>query len=213
MKIRAVIFDLDGVIADSEPLSGEGTKMVLERHGITMTDRERKEAIGRRLPDIFSDVLEVRGKKLSIEELMKERDRIFEGLVRKHLKAIPGSLELLQWLKDNGYRLALATSSHGSKMQLEVDHLGIGKFFDVVVCGDDVRKGKPDPEIFLKAAEKLGMKPEECAVVEDSEFGVQAAKFAGMKAIAFDSPNTHNQDISGADAIIKDIGEVKEHLE
>ncbi len=212
MRIKAVIFDLDGVIADSEPLSGKGTKMLFENHGIKLTDRERREAFGRRLPDIITDVLRARNIKLDIEKLMLERDEMFGELVRKHLRPIPNSIELVKWLRREGYRLALATSSHSSKMQLEIDHLGIGELFDVIVCGDDVRKGKPDPEIFLKAAEKLGVEPKDCAVIEDSQFGVQAAKFAGMRAIAFDSPNTHEQDLSMSDVVVDDLEKVKEHL-
>ncbi len=212
MKVKAVIFDLDGVIADSEQLSGETTAAVLAKYGITLTDSERRETFGRRSPDIFSDALSKRNMEGNIEEMVQEKNRLLIEKVRTELKPIPNSIELVKWLKCNGYRLALATSSHSAKMQMEVDSLGIEDLFDVIVCGDDVRKGKPDPEIFLKAAEKLGAKPEECVVIEDSQFGVQAAKFAGMKAIAFDSPNTHNQDLSMADVVVDSLEKVKEHV-
>ena len=210
--VTAVIFDLDGVIADSEPLSGEATGLALEKYGIKMTDKERNEAFGRRTKDIVSGVLKVRGVEINIDDIIAEKDRIFRDLILGKLEAIPNSIELVRWLRDKGFKLALATSSHKEKMKLEVSELGVAELFDTIVTGDDVRKGKPNPEIFLKAAKKLDVKPEHCAVIEDSQFGVQAAKTAGMKTIAFDSPNTHNQDLSMADVVVKSLEDVRKHV-
>ncbi len=206
--IRAVIFDLDGVIADSEPISGKSTAMVLARRGVTLTDDERLKAFGRRSPDIFSDALRARGKAFdsrAIEVMVAEKNSLMLSLMKGSLRAIPGSVELVNALSRSGLKLALATSSHRDKMEMEVKELGIKGLFSAVVTGDDVSRGKPDPEIFLLAASKLGVKPAECAVIEDSSFGVQAAKSAGMFAIGFASPNSPGQELSSADARVSDI--------
>lgn len=212
MTIHAVIFDLDGVIADSEPLSGEATRRALTKLDIEMTDKERNEAFGRRTGDIINDILSVRNMKADVEAIIAEKGRIFSELIKNNIKPIPKSLELVEWLKGKGYKVALATSSHKEKMEAEVKELEIVSLFDFIVTGDEVRKGKPNPEIFLKAAKKLGVDPKHCVVVEDSTFGIQAAKAAGMFAIAFDSPNTHNQDLSMADVVVDDLEKVKEHI-
>lgn len=206
--IKAVIFDLDGVIADSEPISGESTRIVLEKHGIRMTGDERRNAFGRRTRDIFRDALSSRNRAGDVGEMVREKDRIFLGMMKGKLKSIPDSVELVRSLKGRGIMVALATSSHEEKMRAELDELGISGLFPVRVNGDEISRGKPDPEIFISAARKLGVEPSECAVVEDSAFGVMAAKSAGMTAIGFLSPNSPGQDLSPADAVIRDISEV-----
>jgi beta-phosphoglucomutase len=215
MRIKAVIFDLDGVIADSEPISGKSTAMVLGKRGVSLTDDERRLAFGRRSPDIFSDALRARGKKFAkadIETMVAEKNAIMLSLMKDNLKAIPGSIELIGLLSKKGLKLALATSSHKDKMKMEVEELGIDGLFNVIVTGDDVSRGKPDPEIFLLAAKRLGMKPAECAVIEDSSFGVRAAKRAGMFAIGFASKNSPGQDLSSADATVSDVGKAAEFV-
>jgi HAD superfamily hydrolase (TIGR01509 family) len=210
--IKAVIFDLDGVIADSEPLSGKSTDMVLERHGIKLTPAEKLEAFGRRSPDIFRDALSKRNINADVDGMVRLKDRLLLGMIKKSLKSVPGSLEAVKRLKEGGLRVALATSSHEEKMRMELRELGITGLFGVTVNGSEVERGKPDPEMFLKAAEKLGVKPRECAVIEDSTFGVQAAKAAGMLAVGFRSPNSPGQDLSSADIVVDDLREVASHL-
>jgi HAD superfamily hydrolase (TIGR01509 family) len=215
MKIKAVIFDLDGVIADSEPISGKSTAMVLQKRGVRLTDEERRLAFGRRSPDIFRDALRSRKKaftKGTIEAMVEEKNTIMLELMKGSLKAVPGSLELIRLLSGKGLRLALATSSHKDKMEMELKELGIKGLFPVVVTGDGVSKGKPNPEIFLLAAKRIGVPPSGCAVIEDSAFGVQAAKAAGMLAIGFASPNSPGQDLSASDAIFCDLRKAGEYL-
>jgi len=209
MKIKAVIFDLDGVIADTEHLSERADEIVLGKYGIKMTEKEKHEAFGRRVEEIFEDALKARKIRLGTRKLVSEKDKVFLNLIRGKLRPIRNSLELVKFLRKNGYKVALATSSHMVKMDAELKELGIEKLFRIKINGDHVKKGKPDPEIFLKAAEKLKVNPGECAVIEDSAFGVQAAKRAGMMAIGFRSPNSPNQDLSGADMVVDDLGKVR----
>jgi putative phosphoesterase/HAD superfamily hydrolase (TIGR01509 family) len=210
--IKAVIFDLDGVIADTEHLSEQADVIVLSRYGIKMTDEEKMLAFGRRMEEIFYDILQARKSKLDIKKLIREKDKVFTKLIKGNLDPIKGSLELVDFFKKSGFKLALATSSHTDKMKPEIQELDIEDLFKVKITGDDVSKGKPNPEIFLLAAKKLGVKPSECAVVEDSAFGVQAAKNAGMLAIGFKSPNSAGQDLSKADIITDNLDLVKIHF-
>ena len=203
--IKAVIFDLDGVIADSEPLSGRATDMVLGKYGIRLTPDEKLRAFGRRSPDIFSDALRARRMDGDIRRMVSEKDEILISLISRGLRKICNSVEAVEQLRRKGLLVALATSSHREKMEMELKQLGIEEMFPVKVNGDEVSRGKPDPEIFLKAAQRLGVKPPECAVVEDSTFGVMAAKAAGMLAIGFDSPNSPGQDLSPADHVLSDL--------
>ncbi len=211
--IRAIIFDLDGVIADSEHLSTEADDIVLARYGIKMTAKETKEAFGRRIEEIFGDLLKARNLKMSIPELVKEKDAVLEKLMIGKLQPIKNSLELIGFLQRKGFKMALATSSHEYKMVQELNELGIEDLFPVKLTGDDVTKGKPNPEIYLIAAKRLGVTPEECAVIEDSAFGIQSAKNAGMYAIALRSPNSEGQDLSKADLVVDDLSEVEDHFE
>jgi len=210
--IRAVIFDLDGVIADSEHLSTEADDIVLARYGIKMTANETRDAFGRRVEEILADVLRARNMNLSVPDLIKEKDAELVKLMEGKLRPIRNSLELIGFLQRKGLKTAIATSSHRFKMDLELRELGIEDLFKVKISGDDVTKGKPDPQIYLIAAERLGVRPEECAVIEDSAFGIRSAKSAGMYAIALRSPNSAGQDLSKADMVVDDLGEVKDHF-
>ena len=212
MKIKAAIFDLDGVIADSEPFSEKADEIVLARHGIFKTEKEKHEAFGRRTEEIFGDVLKARNIDLSTERLIEEKDHVFTGLIKGNLKLIRNSLELIDFFKRKGFKLALATSSHRKKMTAELRELGTEDLFRTIITGDDVKKGKPNPEIYLRAARALGVRPEESAVIEDSGFGVLAGKNAGMFTIGFRSPNSRGQDISRADLIIDDLAEVIDYF-
>ncbi len=205
MKIKAVIFDLDGVIADSEHLSRDADAMVFEKYGIKLTDKERTDAFGRRTPEIYSDALSARNRHEDVRKMIELKNEMLFNLIRNELKPIQGSIELVSGLKKSGFRLAIASSANDKKVQMELRELGIEGLFEKVVTGSDVSKGKPDPEIFLKAAKELGVKPENCAVVEDSSPGVQAAKDAGMFTIGFKSPNSPGQDLSVADIVINDL--------
>ena len=210
--IKAVIFDLDGVIADSEPFSAEADDILLARYGIRKTEQERRDMYGRRFEEIYGDILRARGLDLDIKELFEAKSVIFRGLIRGRLKPIRNSLELIGFFQKKGFLTALATSSHLAKALPEMRELGIERLFGIIVSGDEVKAGKPDPEIFLRASVKLGVLPKECAVIEDSAFGVRAAKAAGMFAIAFRSPNTPDQDLSKADLVVGDLLEAKEYF-
>lgn len=210
--IKAVIFDLDGVLVDTEALSREANRKVMKEYGTELTQEEKRKAIGRPDLEIFRDALEARGLDLKPEELTREKDRIYLELIKGRVRPLPGAREILERLKEKGIPFAIASSGTPAKIRGSLTETGLIGLINTIVSANDISRGKPYPDIFLKAAEKLGMEPGDCLVVEDAEAGIEAAKAAGMRCIALKSPNTFGQDFSKADMILDSLKEVEEEL-
>lgn len=209
--LKAVIFDMDGVIVDSEEYHASTEHEVLERIGLNVSIEELKMELGKSEKAFFRGVLTKYGRTENIEDtikkLIKEKHKIYLELL-KSAKPIPGAIELIEKMRKNGFKTAIATSSVRKALNIVVKSLGLEKFFDAMVCVDDVKKGKPEPDIFLVAAERLVFQPNECLVIEDATNGVEAAKRAGMKTIGFISPSSGKQDLSEADLVVDDLRKI-----
>ncbi|MFY9426234.1 MAG: HAD family phosphatase [Caldicoprobacterales bacterium] len=206
IKIRAFIFDMDGVIIDSEPLHFESDKMVMREFGVELTDEELNRYVGVANPQMWIELKDKYSIDLSVDELIEmQHMNKLKLLEDNQLETIRGIDELITDLQRKGIAVALASSSNMEFIQLVLKKLGITECFQVIVSGDDVEKGKPEPDIFLKAAELLKVRPQDCIVLEDSAHGVNAAKRAGMKCIGFINPNSGNQDLSKADKIVSTL--------
>jgi len=208
MKVKAVLFDLDGVLVDSEPISTEASDKVLAEVGIYLTKEERSEVFGKRTIDNYRRHIKRRGLNLDAEELVREKNKVFAKLIRGRLKPLPGVLSLLASLDDAGIRKAVVSSSPLDRVNASLEEVGLLLEFEVILSGDCCVRGKPDPEPFLLAAERLGVEASACVVIEDAEAGILAAKAAGMKCVAVRSPNTFGQDLSKADLIVGSLEEV-----
>ncbi|NLY61180.1 MAG: HAD family hydrolase [Clostridiales bacterium] len=204
--MRAFIFDMDGVIIDSEPLHFESDKMVMREFGVELTDEELNRYVGVANPQMWIELKDKYSIDLSVDELIEmQHMNKLKLLEDNQLETIRGIDELITDLQRKGIAVALASSSNMEFIQLVLKKLGITECFQVIVSGDDVEKGKPEPDIFLKAAELLKVRPQDCIVLEDSAHGVNAAKRAGMKCIGFINPNSGNQDLSKADKIVSTL--------
>ncbi|MBI4406530.1 HAD family phosphatase [Candidatus Micrarchaeota archaeon] len=182
---KAVIFDLDGVISDTEHIQAAAEADILNQHGFSFSpgDITRNYA---GIPDkaIFADLLPRRGVPVQvIPELVDDKWRKVFAQTRKNLFAIPGAVELIYFCKQAGLKVGLASSSRIEFIEFVLNKLSIRHCFDAITSGEEVVHGKPSPDVFLLAAKKLGVEPEKCVVVEDSSHGVAAAKKAGMKCI------------------------------
>lgn len=201
--IKAFIFDLDGVIIDSEPLHYEADRIVFREYGIELADGELDGYVG---IDTRRMVTELRDKydiETPVDDLLEKLNHVKLGLLKTwDLEAIDGIGDLISDLIDNNITIALASSSTMDFIQLAIERAGVSRYFDVVVSGEHVAKSKPEPDIFLKTASLLKVKPDECLVLEDSVNGVNAAKRAGMKCIGFLNPNSGDQDLSNADRVV-----------
>ena len=208
--LKAVIFDMDGVLVHSEPIHKIVEKELYEGYGISMTEKEHHSYTGTTQEYFWRSLKEKYGLKQSVEELVKENQKKYLDYIGMEgkLAPLPGVVGLLEDLMENGYELAVATSARRSIMGPVLKRFDFEKFFNVRVCADDVVRGKPDPEIFLKAAEGLGVAASECVVFEDAYYGIQAAKAAGMKVVAYTNFGTNIQDVSEADLVIDDYGDV-----
>lgn len=214
-KIKAVLFDMDGVIFDTEREYLKEWNKIFEKYGYEMKKEIYVSVMGRgrkKVKEIFKENF---GDDLPIEEMYIEKDKMLkEAIENNEVPLKQGALELLEFLKRNGYKTALATSAKKDRVKSQVTHAKINNLFDAIVCADDIVNSKPNPEIFLKAAEKVNIKPENCIVIEDSEAGIRAAFNAGM--IAF-----HVKDLKEADENIKkycnknfeNLIEIKKYIE
>ncbi|MCT4565831.1 MAG: HAD family phosphatase [Maledivibacter sp.] len=204
--MKAVIFDMDGVIIDSEPIYTEADKKIFEKLSIDMSKEEIESYVGKNSYDMWTEVYEKYGLqgKFSINELVKYQRKMFlEHLNNSEkLSTISGVIDWMQYFKDNGIKMAIASSSSKEIVSFVIDKFKLREYIEIYVDGDSVKKGKPNPDIFLKAASELGIEPNECIVIEDSYNGVRAAKSAGMKCLGFKNLNSGDQDLSLGDNII-----------
>jgi beta-phosphoglucomutase len=182
---HGVIFDMDGVLVDSGPAHVESWRVLARQHGLTMSDEEFVSCFGQTSRDIIRRFW---GDGVSDEEIARhdnEKERIYRELITGRVPLMDGTREMLVALREAGFMLAVATSGPRENVELVLREGELGAFFDAVVTGFDVKKGKPAPDCFLLAAERAGLPPERCVVVEDAPVGIQAALAAGMPAIGF----------------------------
>ena len=204
--IQAVIWDLDGVIIDSADEHRLAWQRLAQEEGITFTDADFWATFGKR----NDDIIPLYWKNLSKDQLQALADRkefFFREFIREAAAPLPGSMELMRGLHEAGFPQALATSTPRENIQLIKELLHLDRYLSALVTGESVERGKPAPDIFLKAASELRISPPVCLVIEDAVAGVQAALAAGMRCISV----AGNRDLPGlraADLMIKDLTEI-----
>lgn len=185
MSIECVIFDCDGLMFDTETVSTQSWRDVAGKYGILLDDEFFYQIIGSGTKN-FEEVMKSHQDLMPhLPEVRAERINRIMTMSAEHPGSLnkPGLTELLAYLDQVGIKKCVASSSHREYVDHLLNHIGSPVSFDGVVCGDEVTHGKPDPEIFLTAAKKAGIAPERCVVLEDSKFGILAAKRAGMKSV------------------------------
>ncbi|HEY3379635.1 MAG TPA: HAD-IA family hydrolase [Armatimonadota bacterium] len=203
----AVIFDLDGVIVDTKAAHKAAFLQLGDEVGYSMTDEQFRHAFGRRNEEIFPYLY---GQPLPPERvawLADRKEAIFRDLVRGKVQALPGVPKLLPALRDAGFHLAIGTSTPRANVDLILDALQIAALFETIVSAENVTKGKPDPQVFCLGAERLGIPPARCVVVEDAIAGVQAARRGGMKALGV-TTNHERESLHEANRVVDSLAEV-----
>lgn len=202
--LEAVIFDMDGVIMDSEPIHYETEFEILKRFGVTEYPiEEHAKYVGMRTRDLWDGHIAKYGLDATSEELTVEGDEAYIGALKENdFEPIAGLIDLLQRIKSGNIKMIVASSASRENIKLVLDKFAISDFFEGYVSSQDVKKTKPNPDIFLLAAKTLEVNPENCVVIEDAKHGVQAAVSAGMKCIGYRNQNSGNQDLSKADIIL-----------
>lgn len=212
-KTRAVIFDMDGVIVDSEPLINAAAVAMFKEKGLNVEPDDFLPFVGAGEDRYIGGVAEKYNFPLDIPAAKKRTYEIYLDLVPSRLQAFPGAVEFVQSCRKAGLLVAVASSADKIKVQANLQKIGLPvEFWDAVIWGEDVKKKKPFPDIFLLAAERIQVDPERCVVVEDAVNGVQAAHAAGMCCVAlattFPREKLHEAEIvreSIADTSISDV--------
>lgn len=180
--MRAVVFDCDGVLVDSEPLSERAWEVVMKPHGYVPTQGDYDATRGTTTPDTAAYFATAAGVASSVD-LVAEVDQIRDDLFAAELEAFPDAVATVRALAAEGVPLAVASSSQRHSLDFKLAKFDLGRYFDVVLSGDDVDRGKPAPDLFLAAAAGLGVDPADCIGIDDTEIGADAATAAGMRTV------------------------------
>ena len=204
--IHAIIFDMDGVLIDSQPMHYLGDQQTLAAHSVEVPVEEMTAYAGTTNQLRFELFKERYHLDADVADMIREREATMIRLGRES-DAVPteGSVALLESIKADGLKTAVASSSSYPFIYAVLEKLGILSYFDLIFSGEDVKNGKPAPDVFLETCEKLQETPETCVVIEDSANGVLAAVRAGMACLGYQNPTSGEQDLSKANAVIDDF--------
>lgn len=205
--LKAVIFDMDGVIIDSEKYHFEIESRIFDNLGLDISIEERNSFVGGSGKKMWSYIKDKFGLNESVDQLLEHDNNLrFDYLSSlDNLEPIPGIPDLLKELHQNRLKVALASSSSIRVVDNFIKKLNLDQCFHKIVSGDSIENGKPEPDIFIYTAKLIEEEASNCTVIEDSANGVRAAKSAKMKCVGFNNPNSGSQDLSPADIIIDDI--------
>lgn len=213
--ITGIIFDMDGVLCDSEPFIAEAAgRMFREQHGVTVQAADFKPFIGAGEDRFLGGVAERYHVSLNLPADKDRTYALYLEIIRGRLKPLPGAVEFTAHCRREGFKLAVATSADRIKLDGNLQEIGLPPgTFDACLTGSEVRRKKPDPEIFLQAARKLGRPPAQCLVIEDAPNGIQAARAAGMHALGVTSSFRADQLLAaGADWTATDLAHLPASL-
>ena len=207
MKSFAVIFDMDGVIIDSNPYHKISLRQFCEKYGYHLSDEELiRKIYGRTNKEWIASLFGA----LTREELVRygeEKEALFREIYKKDIQPLPGLPQFLKSLQENNIPVAIGTSAPRSNVDFVLEHTGLEKYFPIILDESDVEHGKPNPEIYLKVAALLGFEPGQCIVFEDSLSGVESARRAGAKVVGV--ATTHSfEELRHTDLVIQDFTEL-----
>ncbi len=204
MSKYAVIFDMDGVLADNNPWHIRAWMEFAAKHGRKITPADVTSRFGCTNQDYISFLFERAVGKEEAEQLGEEKEKLYRELYKKEMKPLAGLVSFIESCHASGIRIGLGTSAPASNAWFVLDGFHIRKYFSVVIDASQISKGKPDPEIYLLASAKLGVPAEKCLVFEDSAFGVEAGKRAGMK-VAGVLTSHKPEELKKADLLVHDF--------
>jgi HAD superfamily hydrolase (TIGR01509 family) len=211
--IQAILFDLDGLMVDSEPHSRASWQAVMARRGVTLEPSVLDGILGQRLIETARLFVERYNLSDAPEQLSQEKEAYQIAYLNGQVKPMPGLSVLLDDVERRGLRTAVASSGARVYVQAVLDEIRLAHQFETLVTAEDVVHGKPAPDVFLLAARAVDVPPEQCLVLEDAPSGIQAAKAAGMRCVAIPHQYTRGLDLSGADWILASLADVRTILD
>jgi HAD superfamily hydrolase (TIGR01509 family) len=194
VQIRALIFDMDGLLVDTETLAYGAMDAFLAKLAVERRQDIHDQMLGRRVPEAMAIIKEGYGLPHPVEDLIADYTILRRHALVGNVRPMPGAIDAVRFGHDAGLKVGLASSGLRDQVTLSLNEAGLRGMFEVEVTGDDVTRGKPAPDLFLKAAEGLGVDPADCVVFEDAPAGIAAAVNAGMRAVAV--PNSHSRAMS-----------------
>jgi beta-phosphoglucomutase len=222
MEARAVIWDVDGTLVDTAEMHFDAWKVLCSELGRPFSREDFAATFGRRNPEIMQYLFGTQYNAAEVDAHGAHKEELYRATVRQRgVGLLPGARELLEGLKRRGYRQAIGSSAPLVNVELILELTGTRKFFDAVSSMEDTERGKPDPQVFLVAAERLQVSPSRCVVVEDAVAGIEAARAGGMRAIAVTFVGHHPEAKlrgAGADLVVStlegvDVGAVQALLD
>ena len=208
MNTKAVIFDIDGLLVDSETVAIEVAIEICGSIGIELSPTEQQQIVGVTATKFFSDLFKERGEsKYDLNDTVKKFHEVYENVLRTNIRPFIGAMSVPEHIKSQGLLMAVVSGSTERQVNIILDFLNIKELFDQIICAEDITESKPNPEGYLLAAEKLEVSPKDCIVLEDATAGVKAGKDAGMKVIGV--RNNGDQDLSLADEVVDNLMEVQ----
>ncbi len=210
--IKAILFDLDGLMVDSEPHSLASWKAVLQERGATLDQLAVDSILGLRIDATARTLIDKYHLPDTVQALSDAKTEYQIAHLGGNVKPMPGLLELLDEIDRRGLQKAVASSGMRRYVEAVLRATGLLDRFSVIITGDQVARGKPAPDVFLAAARALSIEPQYCLVLEDAPAGVQAAKAAGMLCFAVPDHGTARLDLSQADQVVESLDEVRTFL-
>jgi beta-phosphoglucomutase len=208
--IEAIIFDMDGTLVDTEPFNTEIEKRLFKLNKIEISEKEHQKYLGIASDAMWQEISEQHKLQIPVQELIEQNHlesiRYFTEIDK--IPVMLGLIDLLEKLQDKNYPMAVASSSTPEIIDLILNKTNLKKYFQVVVSAEQAGKSKPEPDVFLLASEKLGIKPANCLVVEDSPNGIKAAQAAGMICVAYQGADSDPQNLKEADAVIRNYSQL-----
>lgn len=208
MADHGVIFDMDGVLIDSYQAHFESWRRMLSDHGLEMTEKQFASTFGQTNRSIIAKLYPDHADDETIARWGEEKEQAFRELLREDFPEMPGAGDLLRDIHRAGMAIAVGSSGPAENVEAVLQCLDSGELVSVRVTGSDVTHGKPNPEVFLKAAEKLDLEPSRCAVVEDAPAGVEAARRARMAAIALTGTAPREKLAERAHRVVDSLGQI-----
>jgi HAD superfamily hydrolase (TIGR01509 family) len=199
---RAVLWDMDGTLIDSEEFHWKSWYLTFQDEGITITREQFLASFGQRNDSIVPQWLGPSAAPERVARIAEAKEITYRTLVRRHgISPLPGAADWLHQLCREGWRQAIASAAPRANIETVLEVLSATHIFDAIISGEDVHKGKPDPEVYLLAAERLGVVPDHCIVVEDAVAGIEGARAAGMRSIGV----SHNGKHLPADVVVRSL--------
>lgn len=213
VTIGAVIFDMDGLLVDSEPVHFKTNQIFYGRFGKRFTHAHIQRFLGVRINEEVAQLKKEWALKPPVERLIEEREALFRELIKMSLRLTSGARSLLLFLKKNNIPMGVGTSAQTWHLELVLRRFHLRHHFSSFVTGNQVTRSKPHPEVYLNVAQELGVSPPACLVLEDAVNGVEAAKAAGMRCFAVPGPHLDASKFTMADGIFPSLVQVKQHLQ